>query len=112
MLVSLYSGGATWVMVPGTAKPPGTASHYGSLVLEATVPSALIPEAIRERLNREIRTAGFCQASEELGITLIDECLARYGTLVLPASPRSCRRPPGRFRNASPAADDSRAAAE
>ena len=85
MLVSLYSGVSTWVMVPGTARPPSAASRCGSLILEAIVPSALIPEAVRDRLNKEIRAKGFCHASEDIGITLLDECLARYGTLVVPA---------------------------
>ena len=84
MLISLYSGRSSWVMVPSNHRLTVEAiTSCGSLILEGNVPSALISDDVWKRFQAEVRQQGFCQVSEDLGILLMDECVTRYGTLMM-----------------------------
>ena len=84
MLISLYSGLASWVVVPQRVKPTNAAALYGPLIFEGTIHSHLMSAHIWSRIWGEWERHSFARVSEDLGLVLLEASLNRYGTLTPP----------------------------
>lgn len=89
MLISLYSGMASWVVVPQRVRPTNAAALHGPLIFEGTIHSHLLSSEVWSRIWTEWERHSFASVSEDLGLVLLEACLKRYGTLTPPftASP-------------------------
>lgn len=83
MLISLYSGLTSWVVVPQRVKPTNGAL-YGPLIFEGTIHSHLMSTDIWSRIWTEWERRLFASVSEDLGLVLLEAGLNRYGTLTPP----------------------------
>ena len=83
MRISLYSGPACWIMVLAGCHSVAAFTACGPLQFEGTVPSQLIAKDIWTPLLSECQENSYAEISEDLGLTLLDETLRRYGTLTL-----------------------------
>jgi len=86
MLISLYSGMASWVVVPQRVRPTQAAAIHGPLIFEGTIHSHLLSPHIWTRIWSEWERHPFASLSEDLGLVLLGACLDRYGTLTPPFS--------------------------
>jgi hypothetical protein len=86
MLISLYSGMASWVVVPQRVRPTNAAGIHGPLIFEATIHSHLLPADIWARIWSEWERHSFASVSEDLGLMFLAASLDRYGTLLPPFS--------------------------
>jgi len=84
MLISLYSGLASWVVVPQRVKPTNAAALYGPLIFEGTIHSHLMSADIWSGIWSEWERHSFASVSEDLGLVLLEANLNRYGTLTPP----------------------------
>jgi len=84
MLVSLYSGLASWVVVPVRVRPAEAAFRYGPLAFEGTIHSHLMPSDIWSRIWSEWEYKSFASISEDLGLVLLEAGLLHSGTLTPP----------------------------
>jgi len=84
MLISLYSGLTSWVVVPQRVKPTKAAFLFGSLIFEGTIHSHLISADIWSRIWSDWERQSFSSVSEDLGLVLLEASLNRYGTLTPP----------------------------
>lgn len=81
MLISLYSGLASWVVVPQRVRPTNAAALYGPLIFEGTIHSHLMSADIWSRIWTEWERRSFASVSEDMGLVLLEANLNRYGTL-------------------------------
>ena len=86
MLISLYSGMASWVVVPQHTRPTNAAAIHGPLIFEGTIHSHLLSSDVWSRIWSEWEQHSFASVSEDLGLVLLEACLNRYGTLTPPFS--------------------------
>ena len=84
MLVSLYSGLISWVVVPQRVKPTNAACLFGPLIFEGTIHSHLMSTNIWSRIWSDWERQSFSSVSEDLGLVLLEASLDRYGTLTPP----------------------------
>lgn len=84
MLISLYSGLASWVVVPQRVRPTNAAALYGPLIFEGTIHSHLMSADIWSRIWSEWEQHSFASVSEDLGLVLLEASLDRYGALPPP----------------------------
>jgi hypothetical protein len=84
MLVSLYSGLASWVVVPVRVRPAEAAVKYGTLTFEGTIHSHLMSSDIWSRIWSEWEFKSFASVSEDLGLVLLEAGLLHSGTLTPP----------------------------
>ena len=83
MYLALHSGPTMWALTrAATSIPDGAESRCGHLIFEGMVPTDLFPTDTWPHLDTEIRRNGFVDISEDLGLTLVDECLRRFGRLI------------------------------
>ena len=86
MLISLYSGMSSWVVVPDRSKPTGATALVGHLIFEGTIHSHLLSSDVWMRIWTEWQQRTFALVSEDLGLVLLEASLKRYGTLMPPFS--------------------------
>jgi hypothetical protein len=84
MLISLYSGMASWVVVPQRVRPTNAAAIHGPLIFEGTIHSHLVSSDIWSRIWSDWELQSYASVSEDLGLVLLGACLDRYGTLTPP----------------------------
>jgi len=84
MLISLYSGMASWVVVPQRVRPTNAVAIHGPLIFEGTIHSHLLSTDVWSRIWTEWERNSFASVSEDLGLVLLEACLNRYGTLTPP----------------------------
>ena len=84
MLVSLYSGFASWVVVPVRVRPAEAAAKHGPLTFEGTIHSHLMSPDIWTRIWSEWEIKSFASVSEDLGLVLLEAGLLHSGTLTPP----------------------------
>lgn len=77
MLISLYSGMASWVAVPGRVTLTGAAGLPGPLIFEGTINSQLLSAEVLSRIGSEWKRRSFARVSEDLGLVLLEACLKR-----------------------------------
>lgn len=81
MLISLYSGLISWVVVPQRVRPTNAAYLFGPLIFEGTIHSHLMSATIWSRIWSDWERQSFSIVSEDLGLVLLEANLNRYGTL-------------------------------
>lgn len=84
MLVSLYSGLTSWVVVPQRVRPAHAARLLGPLIFEGTIHSHLMSTTIWSRIWSDWERQSYSSVSEDLGLVLLEANLDRYGTLTPP----------------------------
>ncbi|GAB3359350.1 hypothetical protein [Lysobacter tyrosinilyticus] len=80
MIISLYSGMASWVVVPQRVKPTRATFLFGPLIFEGTIHSHLLSADIWSRIWSDWERQSFSSLSEDLGLVLLEASLNRYGS--------------------------------
>ena len=81
MLISLYSGRASWVVMPHGVQPTHAARLFERLVFEGTIQSHLMSADLWLRTRSDWQRRACSRLSEDLGLVLLEANLIRYGTL-------------------------------
>jgi hypothetical protein len=84
MLVSLYSGFISWIVVPQRVKPTNAAAMHGPLIFEGTIHSHLMARETWSHIWSEWEKKAFATVSEDLGLVLLEAGLIHSGTLTPP----------------------------
>lgn len=84
MLISLYSGLVSWIVVPQRVKPVNAAALHGPLIFEGTIHSHLMTADIWSHIWSEWEQKSFATVSADLGLVLLDAGLTHSGTLTPP----------------------------